>query len=117
MTTSRWTLIAVCLGTFMLLLDITVVNVALPDIQRELHASFTDLQWVVDAYSLMLASVCSPPGRWQTCSAAVACTPSAWSSSASLRCSAGSPARRRCSTSPRGFQGIGGAVMFASPRR
>ena len=46
-----------CLGTFMLLLDITVVNVALPDIQRELDASFTDLQWVVDAYSLMLASV------------------------------------------------------------
>ena len=57
MSTKRWTLLAVCLGTFMLLLDITVVNVALPDIQRELDASFTDLQWVVDAYSLMLASV------------------------------------------------------------
>jgi len=56
-STKRWTLLAVCLGTFMLLLDITVVNVALPDIQRELDASFTDLQWVVDAYSLMLASV------------------------------------------------------------
>src|SRR3954465_13467630 len=40
----------------MLLLDITVVNVALPDIQRELHSSFTDLQWVVDAYALLLAS-------------------------------------------------------------
>ena len=41
---------------FMLLLDITVVNVALPDIQKELHASFTELQWVVDAYALMLAT-------------------------------------------------------------
>src|SRR2546423_7966614 len=53
----KWrTLIIVCVGIFMLLLDITVVNVALPDIQRELHTSFTDLQWVVDAYALMLAS-------------------------------------------------------------
>jgi EmrB/QacA subfamily drug resistance transporter len=51
-----WTLIAVCTGTFMLLLDITVVNVALPDIQRSLHSSFADLQWVVDAYSLTLAA-------------------------------------------------------------
>src|ERR1700752_1779302 len=34
-----WTLVAVCLGTFMLLLDITIVNVALPDIQRALHSS------------------------------------------------------------------------------
>ena len=51
-----WTLIAVCVATFMLLLDITVVNVALPDIQRDLHASLTSLQWVVDAYSLTLAA-------------------------------------------------------------
>ena len=41
----------------MLLLDITVVNVALPDIQRDLHANFSELQWVVDAYSLMLAAL------------------------------------------------------------
>src|ERR671924_1747626 len=52
-----WTLVVVCVAIFMLLLDITVVNVALPDIQRELHTSFTDLQWVVDAYALMLATV------------------------------------------------------------
>src|ERR687884_2284875 len=53
----RWTLFTVCLATFMYLLDITVVNVALPDIQRELHASLSDLQWVVDAYALMLAAL------------------------------------------------------------
>ncbi len=51
-----WTLIGVCVGTFMLLLDITVVNVALPSIQRSLHASFSDLQWVIDAYTLTLAA-------------------------------------------------------------
>jgi EmrB/QacA subfamily drug resistance transporter len=51
-----WTLILISIATFMLLLDITVVNVALPDIQRELNASLSSLQWVVDAYTLMLAA-------------------------------------------------------------
>jgi EmrB/QacA subfamily drug resistance transporter len=51
-----WTLIAVSVAIFMLLLDITVVNVALPDIQRSLHSSFADLQWVVNAYALTLAA-------------------------------------------------------------
>ncbi|MHB1808049.1 MAG: MFS transporter [Solirubrobacteraceae bacterium] len=51
-----WTLIAVCVAIFMLLLDITVVNVALPSIQSALHASFSDLQWVVNAYALTLAA-------------------------------------------------------------
>src|SRR3954453_1927655 len=52
-----WTLIAVSVATFMLLLDITVVNVALPSIRKDLGASFTDLQWVVDAYALTLAAL------------------------------------------------------------
>ncbi len=52
-----WTLVAVSLGTFMLLLDITIVNVALPKIQDDLHSSFSDLQWVVDAYALTLAAL------------------------------------------------------------
>jgi EmrB/QacA subfamily drug resistance transporter len=52
-----WTLIAVCMAIFMLLLDITVVNVALPEIQHQLHSSFSDLQWVVNAYSLTLAAL------------------------------------------------------------
>ncbi len=51
-----WTLVAVCIATFMLLLDITIVNVALPAIERALKASFSDLQWVVDAYALALAT-------------------------------------------------------------
>ena len=52
-----WTLLAVCAGTFMLLLDVTIVTVAQPEIQRGLHASFTDVQWVVDAYALTLAAL------------------------------------------------------------
>ncbi|MGO9754131.1 MAG: MFS transporter [Solirubrobacteraceae bacterium] len=51
-----WTLIVVCTATFMLLLDITIVNVALPSIAKQLHASFSQIQWVIDAYSLTLAS-------------------------------------------------------------
>jgi EmrB/QacA subfamily drug resistance transporter len=52
-----WTLTAVCTGVFMLLLDITIVNVALPDIQSQLDASLSDLQWVIDAYALSLAAL------------------------------------------------------------
>src|SRR5512142_2409554 len=57
MERKRWTLIIVCVATFMLLLDITIVNVALPTIARDLKASFSDLQWVVDSYALTLAAV------------------------------------------------------------
>jgi EmrB/QacA subfamily drug resistance transporter len=53
----QWTLVAVCLTTFMLLLDITVVVVALPRIQYRFDASLTGLQWVVDAYALTLAAL------------------------------------------------------------
>src|SRR6185437_2971921 len=51
-----WTLVAVCIAIFMLLIDITVVNVALPSLQKSLDASFSELQWVVDAYALTLAT-------------------------------------------------------------
>ena len=51
-----WTLVAVAVGTFMLLLDVTIVNVALPDIEQALDASLADLQWVIDAYALTLAA-------------------------------------------------------------
>jgi EmrB/QacA subfamily drug resistance transporter len=56
-TNKWWTLGVVSVATFMLLLDITVVNTALPAIEDDLDATFTDLQWVVDAYTLTLAAV------------------------------------------------------------
>jgi EmrB/QacA subfamily drug resistance transporter len=109
-----WTLIAVSTATFMLLLDITVVNVALPDIQRELHSSFSDLQWVVDAYSLTLAAFLLTAGVVGDIYGRrnVFATGLAIFSLASLLCG--------LSTSPlmlnlcRGLQGVGGAVMFAT---
>jgi EmrB/QacA subfamily drug resistance transporter len=52
-----WTLVAVSAGTFMLLLDVTIVIVAQPAIQAGLHASFSDLQWTLDAYALTLAAL------------------------------------------------------------
>jgi len=52
-----WTLIAVCAGIFMLLLDVTIVIVAQPSIQAGLHASFSDVQWTLDAYALTLAAL------------------------------------------------------------
>jgi EmrB/QacA subfamily drug resistance transporter len=50
-------LTAVCLGTFMLLLDVTIAVVALPDMARSLDASLSDLQWVMDGYALALAAL------------------------------------------------------------
>lgn len=50
-------LVAVSLGTFMLLVDVTIVNVALPDMARGLHTTFAQLQWVIDIYALVLAAL------------------------------------------------------------
>jgi MFS family permease len=50
-------LLASCIAIFMLLLDVTIVNVALPSIERDLGADFSDLQWVIDAYALTLAGL------------------------------------------------------------
>jgi EmrB/QacA subfamily drug resistance transporter len=108
-----WTLIAVCVATFMLLLDITVVNTALPSIRKDLHASFTDLQWVVDAYALTLAafvltsgSLADRIGRKRVFGVGVGIF-----TVASLLCGlAASPTVLNVS---RALQGVGGAVMFA----
>src|SRR3954453_3359081 len=52
----RWTLVVVCTATAMLMLDIAVVNTALSRIAEDLGTGLTGLQWVVDAYTLALAS-------------------------------------------------------------
>jgi EmrB/QacA subfamily drug resistance transporter len=108
-----WTLVAVCMGTFMLLLDVTIVNVALPDIQTALHASFTDLQWVVDAYALTLAALLLTSGsladlygrkRLYVIGLAVF-------TAASMLCGI-APSHLFLELS-RGLQGVGGAIMFS----
>src|ERR1700750_2574604 len=56
-TVQRWTLAVVCAATAILMLDSAVVNTALPSLGAELHTGIAGLQWVVDAYTLALASV------------------------------------------------------------
>lgn len=55
-SSQRRTVTIVCVATAMLMLDIAVVNTALPRIARDLHSGITDLQWVVDAYTVVLAA-------------------------------------------------------------
>jgi EmrB/QacA subfamily drug resistance transporter len=109
-----WTLIAVSIAIFMLLLDITVVNVALPDIQRSLHSSFQDLQWVVDAYSLTLAAflltagaLSDLVGRKRVFVAGLVVF-----TASSVVCGLSSSSLML--NLARGVQGTGGAMMFAT---
>lgn len=55
-------LVAVCAGTFMLLVDVTIVTVALPDMAGDLHASLSNLQWVLSLYALVLAALVMTAG-------------------------------------------------------
>ena len=55
--TSPVALIVICVGYFLVILDATVVNVALPSMGRDLHGGTSDLQWVVDAYTLTFAGL------------------------------------------------------------
>jgi EmrB/QacA subfamily drug resistance transporter len=109
-----WTLVAVCVATFMLLLDITVVNVALPNIERDLGSSFEDLQWVIDAYTLTLAAFLLTAGtvadrigrRFVFLIGLTIFTV------ASALCGlAGTPLVLNLA---RGLQGVGGSMMFAT---
>jgi EmrB/QacA subfamily drug resistance transporter len=109
-----WTLLAVCIATFMLLLDITIVNVALPAIKTALHASFSDLQWVIDAYALALAtcvltagSLADLYGRKRLFIIGVILF-----TVASAACGLANDALFLIVA--RGVQGLGGAIMFAT---
>src|SRR5689334_15381311 len=110
----RWTLVLVCTAAFMLLLDITVVSVALPSIQRELHARLPDLQWVSAAYALVLAVLLLPAatlgdrlGRRRLFLAGLVVF-----TVGSLACALATTAMAL--EVFRALQGIGGAVLFAT---
>src|SRR5258707_15316621 len=63
-TSSRWAvLVVVCLAQFMVILDAPIVNVALRSIQRGLHFSNANLQWVINAYTLMFGGFLLLGGR------------------------------------------------------
>ena len=109
-----WTLVAVCTGVFMLLLDITIVNVALPDIQTELGASLSDLQWVIDAYALSLAALLLTAGSLADLYGRrrVFVIGTVVFTLGSIACGAAQDIFLL--TLARAFQGIGGAAMFAT---
>jgi EmrB/QacA subfamily drug resistance transporter len=107
-------LVAICLGAFILLVDVTIVNVALPSMASDLHASFSSLQWVMDMYALALAALLLAAGSladlfghrrlyalglivFALASLAAALSPNA-----------------TALITARAVQGVGGAAMFAT---
>src|SRR4051812_3649277 len=114
MDVKRGTLAVVCLATAVLMLDIAVVNTALPHIADDLNAGLGGLQWVVDAYTLALASVVLTAGsiadrigRKKVFSVGLVLF-----TAASVACAmAGSI---EVLDIARGIQGIGGALLFAT---
>jgi EmrB/QacA subfamily drug resistance transporter len=114
MTGKWWTLAAVSLGVFMLLLDITIVVVALPDIEHSLGARLSDLQWVIDAYALSLAAFLLTAGviADRVGRRVVFATGIVVFTFGSLLCGvAGDPTFLAIA---RAVQGVGGAIMFAT---
>jgi len=107
-------LVAICLGAFILLVDVTIVNVALPRMADDLHASFSSLQWVIDVYALALAALLMVSGsladlfghrRLYTAGLSLFAL-------ASLACALAPNAAVLIAA--RGVQGAGGAAMFAT---
>jgi EmrB/QacA subfamily drug resistance transporter len=108
------TLVAVVVAVSMLLLDVTIVNVALPSIQRAFHASLSDLQWTIDAYALTLAALMLTAGSladlWGR--RIMFASGIAIFTTGSLLCGlATGPLDLALS---RAGQGVGGAIMFSS---
>jgi EmrB/QacA subfamily drug resistance transporter len=109
-----WPLVAICTGAFMLLIDVTIVNVALPDMARQLHTTFPDLQWVIDLYALVLGalvltvgSIADRFGRKKVFLAGLVLF-----AVSSLAC--GVAPNVSLLIAARGVQGLGGATMFAT---
>src|SRR3954467_2523928 len=98
----------------MLLLDITIVNVALPAIQKDFKAGLADLQWVVDAYALSLAALQLTAGSLADLRGRklVFVTGLGLFTAASFLCGLATTATFL--NVARGLQGIGGAMMFAT---
>jgi EmrB/QacA subfamily drug resistance transporter len=108
------TLAVVCLATAMLMLDIAVVNTALPQIAADLHSGLAGIQWVVDAYTVALAavvltagSIADRIGRRQIFAAGMAIF-----TATSLACALAS--NIVVLDAARAVQGVGAAMMFAS---
>jgi EmrB/QacA subfamily drug resistance transporter len=113
-STPRTTLVAACLGTTMLMLDVAVVNTAIPHIATDLHTGLSALKWVVDAYALALAttvltigSLADRFGRRATFATGLVVF-----TGASLACAAADSTLALYTA--RAVQGLGASAMFAS---
>ena len=111
---SGGTLAVVCLATAMLMLDMAVVNTALPRIARELHSGLTGVQWIVDAYTLALATVVLTAGSLadRLGRKRVFAWGMALFTATSLACALASSIALL--DAARAWQGIGAAIRFAS---
>ncbi|MDO1482370.1 drug resistance efflux protein [Rhodococcus rhodochrous] len=111
--TKRITLLVVCVTTAMLMLDIAVVNTALPSIAVDLDAGVSSLQWVIDAYTLALATAVLGAGSWadRRGRRRAFVVGLVWFTGASLLCAL-APTIWFLDLA-RAVQGIGGAVLFA----
>ncbi|SNT64000.1 drug resistance transporter, EmrB/QacA subfamily [Asanoa hainanensis] len=107
-------LLAVSLSTFMLLVDLTIVSIAAPDLARELHSSFAALQWTVDLYVLVLAALLMAAGSLadRLGRRRVFVVGLVVFAAASLAC--GLAPNTSALIAARGVQGIGAAAMLAT---
>jgi len=112
-TRKWWTLGVVLTTTFMLLLDVTIVGVAIPSISKALHPSFSSLQWVVDGYTITLTTVLLTAGSMADIFGRkrVLAIGLVIFTGASVLC--GLSPNVTFLDFARGVQGVGGAAMFA----
>lgn len=108
------TLVAVAAGLFMLLLDLTIVYVALPSLKSSLHASLLQLQWIVDAYAMTLAATLLACGALADIVGRrrVFCAGLALFALSSLGCGLARGAPELIGG--RAIQGVGAAMMFST---
>ncbi len=111
----KWApLVAVCLGTFMLLVDVTIVNVALPDMAVDLHTSFSSLQWVIDSYAVALAALLMGLGSLGDLRGRRLVYLAGLAVFAAASLASGLATNASLLIAARAVQGVGGAAMFAT---
>ena len=106
-----WVLAATILGSSMVFIDGTVVNVALSALQTALNATVTDVQWVVEAYALFLAALLLVGDRWEICMGGARCFWWVWCCLRGLRPGVDSRRIFAVLIVARGLQGVGGALL------
>ena len=111
---SAWILVVCCVAQFMVILDLSIVNVALPSIQSSLNFSTTQLQWVIDAYAISFAGFLMLGGRAADHFGQRRVFVAALAVFALASLLGGAATDREMLVVARALQGLGGALMAAS---